>query len=229
MRDVCFYQGVMRWSEYNTTSNDTNFTRSWVCFVRLINTLNEAGIKVVSHSHEMSLDQYAKDFFDMLMHEHLAEKVYIWEFDGSVHGVCTHVTAGCTTPEWECWDRHTVYFWVSDSVSMAADASQRKALRYHQTLVWPNFFLFFCSFFNLLNTLIILTYTVVCCLLCCLVLTFFAVVWIVLFHCSEITAWHYIHKFGMAWHNSLAAMRPWLKTLTERKSLAQTGSTGDCV
>ena len=28
-----------------------------------------------------------------------------------------------------------VYFWVSDSVSMAADASERKALRYKQTLV----------------------------------------------------------------------------------------------
>lgn len=28
-----------------------------------------------------------------------------------------------------------VYFWLSASVSMAADASQRKALRYQQTLV----------------------------------------------------------------------------------------------
>ena len=30
---------------------------------------------------------------------------------------------------------HWVYFWASDCVSMAADASQRKALRYQQTLV----------------------------------------------------------------------------------------------
>lgn len=29
----------------------------------------------------------------------------------------------------------SVYFWVSDGVSMAADASDRKALRYKQTLV----------------------------------------------------------------------------------------------
>lgn len=37
-----------------------------------------------------------------------------------------------------------VYFWVSDSVSMAADASERKALRYKQTLVSvPSLFLSF--------------------------------------------------------------------------------------
>ncbi len=38
-----------------------------------------------------------------------------------------------------------VYFWVSDSVSMAADASDRKALRYKQTLVSVLLlFLLFC-------------------------------------------------------------------------------------
>lgn len=36
---------------------------------------------------------------------------------------------------WKCWGVQRGYFWISDSVSMAADASQRKALRYQQTLV----------------------------------------------------------------------------------------------
>lgn len=35
-----------------------------------------------------------------------------------------------------------VYFWISDSVSMAADASERKALRYKQTLVSVLFFIY---------------------------------------------------------------------------------------
>lgn len=44
-----------------------------------------------------------------------------------------------------------VYFWVSDSVSMAADASDRKALRYKQTLV--SVLHFISSFLSLFLTL----------------------------------------------------------------------------
>lgn len=41
----------------------------------------------------------------------------------------------CCLHHWKCWGVQRGYFWISDIVSMAADASQRKALRYQQTLV----------------------------------------------------------------------------------------------
>lgn len=45
------------------------------------------------------------------------------------------VCVWCCPRHWKCWGVQRGYFWISDSVSMAADASQRKALRYQQTLV----------------------------------------------------------------------------------------------
>lgn len=47
----------------------------------------------------------------------------------------------------------SVYFWVSDSVSMAADASDRKALRYKQTLVSVLLVSSAFSMFNVLKKL----------------------------------------------------------------------------
>lgn len=51
---------------------------------------------------------------------------------------CVCVCVWCCPCHWKCWGVQRGYFWISDSVSMAADASQRKALRYQQTLVGPN-------------------------------------------------------------------------------------------
>lgn len=45
------------------------------------------------------------------------------------------VCVWCCPSHWKCWGVQQGYFWISDNVSMAADASQRKALRYQQTLV----------------------------------------------------------------------------------------------
>ncbi len=59
-----------------------------------------------------------------------------------------------------------VYFWVSDSVSMAADASERKALRYKQTLVSVplSFLLFFLSLLLLLSFCVHLSVSTSACL-----------------------------------------------------------------
>ncbi|XP_035497098.2 chloride channel protein 1 [Scophthalmus maximus] len=45
----------------------------------------------------------------------------------------------CCKRHWKCWGVQRGYFWISDSVSMAADASQRKALRYQQTLLYGEY------------------------------------------------------------------------------------------
>lgn len=58
---------------------------------------------------------------------------------------CVHVCVWCCLCHWKCWGVQLGYFWISDSVSMAADASQRKALRYQQTLVGPNLPVCLCA------------------------------------------------------------------------------------
>lgn len=51
----------------------------------------------------------------------------------------------CCLHHWKCWGVQRGYFWISDIVSMAADASHRKALRYQQTLVgFPSLYLSTC-------------------------------------------------------------------------------------
>lgn len=50
----------------------------------------------------------------------------------------------CCKRRWKCWGVQGGYFWISDGVSMAADASQRTALRYQQTLVGVFQFTFTC-------------------------------------------------------------------------------------
>lgn len=58
------------------------------------------------------------------------------------------VCVWCCPCHWKCWGVQRGYFWISDSVSMAADASQRKALRYQQTLVGPTLLpVFYCPSF----------------------------------------------------------------------------------
>ncbi|XP_061675843.1 chloride channel protein 1 [Syngnathoides biaculeatus] len=41
--------------------------------------------------------------------------------------------------QWKCWGVRRGYFWITDSVSMATDASQRKALSYQQTLLYGEY------------------------------------------------------------------------------------------
>lgn len=97
--------------------------------------------------------------------------------------VCVKVHSLSLSPEWECWDRRTGYFWVSDSVSMAADASQRKALSYQRTLVCPNFSHSPCPSSS--GNLTSLYYMVSCCVVC------------VGFDSFEIVVWCYIIYFCM--------------------------------
>ncbi|XP_029023560.1 chloride channel protein 1-like isoform X2 [Betta splendens] len=60
-----------------------------------------------------------------------------------VASVCLCERPGCASGSLLVTLRQTmsgwVYFWVSDSVSMAADASERKALRYKQTLLYGEY------------------------------------------------------------------------------------------
>ena len=94
-------------------------------------------------------------FFDFLRITSVFESDFIveWETLEDVYltwcevCVCVHkskqesvcarvcVCVWCCPRHWKCWGVQRGYFWISDSVSMAADASQRKALRYQQTLV----------------------------------------------------------------------------------------------
>lgn len=116
----------------------------------------------MSQSHIMALNRYTKVPLAVCGHSQTRSSVLrhlrrcAYDSLMTIYMVCVHMWQGVcksalglprtATPGWECWDRCTVYFWVSDSVSMAADASQRKALRYQQTLVWPNFSHSLCSF-----------------------------------------------------------------------------------
>lgn len=60
------------------------------------------------------------------------------------HSACVCACVWCSQRHWKCWGVQQGYFWISDIVSMAADASQRKALRYQQTLVGVFQFTFTC-------------------------------------------------------------------------------------